>query len=87
MPGFTGYRAMAYASAPRDIGPNPSAARPLPVRFLPQDPAAAAFAGSVRGWRYEPWPPELAGRLVIDNTGEPARHITRIVTALRPAGR
>jgi predicted kinase len=34
--------------------------------------------------RYEPWPPELPGRLVIDNVGDPAGHVTRIVTELSP---
>jgi predicted kinase len=32
--------------------------------------------------RYEPWPPELPGRVVVDNIGDPARHIAHIVTAL-----
>ena len=30
----------------------------------------------------EPWPPELSGRLVIDNLGDPAGHVARIVTEL-----
>jgi predicted kinase len=34
--------------------------------------------------RFEPWPPELAERLiVIDNVGDPAAHVARIVGALR----
>lgn len=36
----------------------------------------------VLGRSYEPWPPELSGRLVIDNIGDPAGHIARIVTGL-----
>jgi predicted kinase len=32
--------------------------------------------------RYEPWPPELPGRLVVDNIGAPEGHVARIVTAL-----
>jgi predicted kinase len=36
----------------------------------------------VRRRRYEPWPPELSGRLVIDNIGEAAGHVARIVTEL-----
>jgi predicted kinase len=33
---------------------------------------------------FEPWPPELAERLVvIDNVGDPAAHVARIVSALR----
>lgn len=36
----------------------------------------------VPGHRYEPWPPERSGRLVIDNIGDPARHVRRIVTGL-----
>jgi predicted kinase len=31
---------------------------------------------------YEPWPPELAGRLVIDNTGDVTEHIARILSVL-----
>ena len=38
----------------------------------------------VLGRRYEPWPPELSGRLVIDNIGDPAWHVARIVTGLPP---
>lgn len=33
---------------------------------------------------YEPWPPELSGRLVNDNTGDAAGHVARIVTELAP---
>jgi predicted kinase len=36
--------------------------------------------------RYEPWPPELSGRCIIDNIGDPAGHVARIVTRL-PASR
>ena len=36
----------------------------------------------VRGRRYEPWPLELSGRLVIDNIGDAAGHVARIVTEL-----
>lgn len=36
----------------------------------------------VRRRRYEPWPPELAGRLVIDNLGDAAPHVARIVSEL-----
>lgn len=32
--------------------------------------------------RYEPWPPELPGPLVVDNLGDPAAHIAHIVTEL-----
>jgi predicted kinase len=32
--------------------------------------------------RYEPWPPELAGRLVVDNLGDPAAHVAHIVREL-----
>ena len=32
--------------------------------------------------RYEPWPPELYGRIVIDNIGDPAGHVARILTGL-----
>jgi hypothetical protein len=33
---------------------------------------------------FEPWPPALAERLlVIDNVGDPAGHVARIVAALR----
>lgn len=32
--------------------------------------------------RYEPWPPELSGRLVVDNLGDPAPHVARIAAAL-----
>jgi predicted kinase len=35
--------------------------------------------------RYEPWPPELSGRLVVDNVGDAAEHISQIVHEL-PAG-
>lgn len=34
--------------------------------------------------RYDPWPPELSGRLVVDNIGDPAEHVARIVTQLSP---
>ena len=34
--------------------------------------------------RYEPWPPELSGRLVVDNIGDAAGHVARIVTGLSP---
>ena len=37
--------------------------------------------------RYEPWPPELAGRLVVDNVGDAAWHVARIVTELSARGR
>jgi predicted kinase len=33
----------------------------------------------VRRRRYEPWPPELSGRLVVDNLGDPAGHVADIV--------
>jgi hypothetical protein len=33
----------------------------------------------VRRRRYEPWPPELSGRLVVDNVGDPAGHVAHIV--------
>jgi predicted kinase len=36
--------------------------------------------------RYEPWPPELSGRLVIDNIGDAAGHVARVVTELSTAG-
>jgi len=36
----------------------------------------------VLGRRFEPWPPELSGRLVIDNVGDPAGHVARIVAAI-----
>jgi predicted kinase len=32
--------------------------------------------------RFEPWPPELSGRLIIDNIGDAAGHIARIVAEL-----
>jgi predicted kinase len=32
--------------------------------------------------RYEPWPPELSGRLVVDNIGDAAGHVAHIVTEL-----
>jgi len=38
----------------------------------------------VRQRRYEPWPAELSGRLVIDNIGDAARHVAHIVTELAP---
>ena len=37
--------------------------------------------------RYEPWPPELSGRLVVDNIGDPAGHVARIVTELSARSR
>ena len=37
---------------------------------------------SVLRRRYEPWPPELSDRLVVDNTGDPAGHVARIVAEL-----
>ncbi len=37
----------------------------------------------VRRRRYEPWPPELPGRLVVNNIGDPARHVAHVVTELR----
>jgi predicted kinase len=37
--------------------------------------------------RYEPWPSELSGRLVVDNIGEPAGHVARIVAELSPQRR
>lgn len=36
---------------------------------------------------YEPWPPELSGRIVIDNIGDAAGHIADIVTELSPRRR
>jgi predicted kinase len=39
---------------------------------------------AVQRRRYEPWPPELSGRLVIDNIGDPAGHVARIVAGLSP---
>jgi predicted kinase len=36
----------------------------------------------VRRRRFEPWPPELSGRLVIDNVGDAAGHVARIVAEL-----
>ena len=32
--------------------------------------------------RCEPWPPELSGRLVVDNLGDPALHVARIMREL-----
>ncbi len=40
---------------------------------------------AVQRRRYEPWPPELSGRLVIDNIGDPAGHVARIVAELAGA--
>jgi predicted kinase len=37
--------------------------------------------------RYEPWPPELPGRLVVDNIGDAAGHVARIVAELSPRRR
>ena len=34
--------------------------------------------------RFEPWPPELSGRLVVDNLGDPAPHVARIAAELTP---
>lgn len=36
----------------------------------------------VRHRRFEPWPPELSGRLVVDNVGDAAGHVARIVAEL-----
>jgi predicted kinase len=36
----------------------------------------------VRRRRFEPWPPELPGRIVVDNVGDAAGHVTRIVAEL-----
>jgi hypothetical protein len=36
----------------------------------------------VQRCRYEPWPPELSGRLVVDNIGDASGHIAHIVTRL-----
>jgi predicted kinase len=36
----------------------------------------------VRRRRFEPWPPELSGRLVVDNVGDAAGHVARIVAGL-----
>lgn len=36
----------------------------------------------VRRRRFEPWPPELSGRLVVDNVGDAAGHVARIVAEL-----
>jgi predicted kinase len=36
----------------------------------------------VRSRGYEPWSPELPAPLIIDNIGDPAAHIARIVTEL-----
>jgi predicted kinase len=32
--------------------------------------------------RFEPWPPDLSGRIVIDNIGDAAGHVARIVAGL-----
>jgi predicted kinase len=32
--------------------------------------------------RFEPWPPELSGRLVVDNIGDAAGHVAHIVAQL-----
>lgn len=32
--------------------------------------------------RYEPWPPELLARLTVDNVGDAAVHVARIVAEL-----
>jgi predicted kinase len=34
--------------------------------------------------RYEPWPPELSGRLIIDNIGDAAGHVAHIVRTIAP---
>lgn len=34
--------------------------------------------------RYEPWPPELSGRLVVDNIGDATENVARIVAELSP---
>jgi predicted kinase len=34
--------------------------------------------------RYEPWPAELPGRIVVDNIGTPEGHVARIVAELSP---
>ena len=36
----------------------------------------------VLGRRYDPWPPELSGRVVVDNIGDWAPHVARIVAEL-----
>jgi hypothetical protein len=36
----------------------------------------------VRRRRFEPWPPELSGRLVVDNVGDATGHVARIVAGL-----
>jgi predicted kinase len=36
--------------------------------------------------RYEPWPPELSRPLIVDNIGDAAGHVARIVTELSAAG-
>jgi predicted kinase len=38
----------------------------------------------VRRRRYEPWPPELSDRLVIDNVGDAAGRVAHIVSQLSP---
>jgi hypothetical protein len=35
--------------------------------------------------RYEPWPPELPARLIIDNIGDAAVHVAQIVSELSTA--
>jgi predicted kinase len=40
----------------------------------------------VRQRRYEPWPPELSGRLVVDNLGDPAGHLAYIVRTITAGG-
>jgi len=40
----------------------------------------------VRRRRFEPWPPELSDRIVVDNVGEAAGHVARIVAELPPRG-
>jgi predicted kinase len=36
----------------------------------------------VQNRRYEPWSPELPAPLIVDNIGDPAAHVARIVTGL-----
>ena len=36
----------------------------------------------VRRRRFEPWPPELSGRLVVDNVGDATGHVACIVAGL-----
>jgi predicted kinase len=41
---------------------------------------------SVQRRRYEPWPLELSGRLVVDNVGDPTGHVAGIVSKLPARG-